>query len=255
MRRYRFALRPRWILSHLLILLLVVVMVNLGFWQLRRLHSRKEFNATVRSAEAAPVVALDSLAVKAPDYRRVKVTGTYDIGREVLVRGRSFDEAPGAWVLTPLKLDDGHAVIVNRGWIPTEGVPDHVPKEVEPPRGTVTVTGLLMPTQTRGRFGPRDPTTGTLTDLARADIGRIQQQVPYDLYRDYVQVGDQSPKQPGDFPRPLPAPELDEGPHLSYAIQWFIFSTIAVVGYPMILRRRARQGDPPAPPTSAGTVL
>jgi len=54
MSRYRFALRPRWILSHLLVLLLVIVMVNLGLWQLRRLHERTTYNASVRANESQP---------------------------------------------------------------------------------------------------------------------------------------------------------------------------------------------------------
>ena len=53
-------------------------------------------------------------------------------------------------------------------------------------------------------------------------------------------------------PEPVPAPTLDEGPHLSYAVQWFIFTTVAVVGYPLILRRRAREleveGEPDREP-------
>ena len=57
----------------------------------------------------------------------------------------------------------------------------------------------------------------------------------------WVQLQREVPTPPGRVPRLLPAPELTEGPHLSYAIQWFIFSTIAIVGYPLILRRRARE--------------
>ena len=61
----------------------------------------------------------------------------------------------------------------------------------------------------------------------------------------WVQLTSSSPAQAGGEPEVLPLPTLDEGPHLSYAIQWFIFSTIAVVGYPLILRRKARDGDRP----------
>ncbi len=264
MSAYRFALRPRWILSHVLVVLLVVLMVNLGFWQLRRLDEKRDFNATARARQAAAPAPLDEVLAatdsfddaEAVTFRRVTARGTYDTDHEVLVRGRSLDERPGAWVLTPLLLDGGAAVIVNRGWIPTQGVPDHVPAEVEPPDGTVSVSGQLMATQTRGRFGPKDPASGTLTDLARADVGRIQQQVPYDLYPALVQVAEQRPAQDNGLPEPLPPAHLDEGPHLSYAVQWFCFSTIAVVGYPIILRRRARSGTPdgasPAPGTERG---
>ena len=77
--------------------------------------------------------------------------------------------------------------------------------------------------------------------LTRADVARLDQQVPEDLLPVYVQLLDQRPAVGDDDPEPLGMPELDEGPHLSYAIQWVIFSTVAVVGYPLILRRRARE--------------
>jgi cytochrome oxidase assembly protein ShyY1 len=245
---YRFARRPKWILSHVLVLLLVVVMVNLGFWQLRRLHTRREFNSSVRHNQAAPIVDIDQVlsptapysAAKPIAYRRVKVTGAYDPSQEVLVRARSLDEEPGVWVLTPLKTDTGAAVVVSRGWVPASGPIDHTPAGADPPTGEVTVTGMLIPTQTRGILGSKDPATGHLDTLARADIARLQQQVPYDLYPGFVQLATQDPRQASGFPKPVPPPTLDEGPHLSYAVQWFTFSAIAVLGYPLILRRAAR---------------
>ena len=86
-----------------------------------------------------------------------------------------------------------------------------------------------------------DPRTGRLPNLARADIARFQQQVPEQLVPAWVQLQTEVPRPTGRVPRTLPPPELTEGPHFSYAVQWFIFSTIAVVGYPLILRRRERE--------------
>ena len=246
MSAYRFALRPRWILSHVLVAALVVVMVNLGFWQLRRLEEKRGFNALVDARQGSPTVPVESLASSSPDsvaYRSALAAGSYDTEREVMVRSRSLHEQPGVWVLTPLVLPDGRAIVVNRGWIPTQGVPDRVPADAAPEDGDVTITGIVMKTQTRGRFGPKDPPSGTLTDLARADIERLQQQVPYDLYPVYLQLDSQGPPQSTGLPEPLGPLELDEGPHLGYAAQWFIFSAIAAGGYPLILRRRARELD------------
>ena len=251
MSSYRFALRPKWILSHVLIVLLVVVMVNLGFWQLRRLHEKQAANRAVVANTARPEVAVgdilrpgdDFAAGSASAFRRVTATGVYDVTNEVVVRARSLNEHPGVWVLTPLRLPDGTALIVNRGFLPTAGTPDAVPADAEPPAGTVTVHGLVQATETHGTFGATDPADGRLFDLARADIARIAKQTGYPLFPAYLQLKASEPTQAGSFPTPLPDPTLDEGPHLSYAIQWFLFSTIAVVGYPLILRRRARNGD------------
>jgi surfeit locus 1 family protein len=148
------------------------------------------------------------------------------------------------WVATPLRLTNGDAVVILRGFLPTQGIPDAVPADAEPPTGTVSVEGLLQETQTRGAIGPTDPSEGQLTNLARVDIERWQKQVPYRLYPAYVQLQRSDPSQAGPEPEVLPEPALDEGPHLGYAVQWFIFTIIAAVGYPLILRRSARNREP-----------
>ena len=251
---YGFALRPRWIASHVLVLVLVVVMVNLGFWQLRRLDERQERNALVRGRMAEPVVGIEDLLEPSDDaaaaedvlYRRVEASGRYLADEELLVRSRSLDGSPGAWVLAPLETADGEAVVVNRGWVPVTDPRGEVPDDARAPEGAVEIEGLVFPTQERGRFGPRDPQDEELESLARADVERLQAQVDPDLYPAYVQLREQQPAQQGELPVLLDPPELDEGPHLSYAVQWFIFSTIALVGYPLVLRRVARTREPEA---------
>jgi surfeit locus 1 family protein len=247
---YAFARRPKWILSHLLVLVLVVVMINLGFWQLRRLDQKRDRNALIEERMDEPVAQIDEVvdqgaALDAGEdvrYRRATATGTYAAEDQVLVRNRSFDGAAGSWVLTPLVLDDGTAVVVNRGWVPVTGDLELDPAAA-PPTGTVDVEGLVEETQERGRFGPRDPEDGTLDVLSRVDLARYQAQVDLPLYPVWLQLTEQEPAQ-GEMPTPVEPPELDEGPHLSYAVQWFTFTAIALIGYPLILRRRARSGEP-----------
>lgn len=246
---YRFALRPRWILSHLFVLALVVVMVSLGFWQLRRLDERRDRNAVVSSRLSQPIAPVDDVIAPADGpgagaavaYRRVTVQGTYLADEQVLVRGRSLAGAPGSWVMAPLRRSDGSIVVVNRGWIPNSGTLRAVPEELPTPTGPVTVRGLLQETQTRGDFGATDPPTGDLATLARVDVGRLARQLDGDVVPAWVQLTEQDPRPGRSDPRVLPPPELDEGPHLSYAGQWFTFSLIALVGYPLILRRNARE--------------
>jgi surfeit locus 1 family protein len=247
--RYRFALRPWWIVSHLFVLALVAAMVSAGIWQLSRRQEKRDRNDRVEARSALDPVDVQGLAAPGDfdsagdlEFRRVTATGRYLADEEVLVRSRTMEGAPGSWVLTPLALDDGTAVVVNRGWIPNTGDLHAVPDESKAPVGPVEVSGLVRLTETRGRFGPHDPATGQLTDLARADVARVDQQVDADVLPFWVQMLEQVPT-PDLFhnPAPVPAPDMDEGPHLSYAVQWFIFTTVAVVGYPLILRRRARE--------------
>lgn len=226
----RLLRRPKWLVGTIICALVVLAFVNLGFWQLRRLDERRARNDLVESRMDAPAVPV--LEAEGPlEYRRVSAEGRYDAAGEVLVRSRSLNASPGRWVLTPLVLDDGTAVVVNRGFVPNG---TDVPA---PPEGEQRVEGMLRATEERDRIGPRDPAEGTLAELSRADLGRIQQQYDRPLFPFYLQRLDDST----DVPFPLPAPELDEGPHLGYAVQWFLFAAVGLVGWPLLLRRSAQE--------------
>ena len=225
---YRFLLKPGWILSHIFVLACVVVFVNLGIWQLRRLDERKTYNAEVAAAEALPPEFLADLLpegaastteqVDAVLYRSVQVTGTYSVDQQVLVQNRSNGGAPGYWVLTPLVQADGTAVVVNRGWIPFSYTVDGPWTDFDPPAGTVSVLGMVRAPQVRPTSGlvtgPHDAPDGVLRALARVDVPRLQQQVTETLLPIYVDLQVQEPAQPGPLPEPIPEPELSEGPHL-----------------------------------------
>jgi cytochrome oxidase assembly protein ShyY1 len=235
----RSLLRPRWLLSHLLVLGLVVLMVNLGFWQLRRLDERRDFNAVVRARQEEPVVPVADAAQASAEYRRVTATGRYDAAHEVIVRGRSANGHPGVWVMTPLATDEGDGVLVNRGFLRSRGVPEAVPAEAAAPSGVVTVTGMLRPSG-EGPLRATDPEPGEVPTLGRPDVAWVDDRVAYDLLPSWLALEEQEPTQPDGVPVPIDEPELSEGPHLSYAVQWFVFSAIALVGYPLILRRQLR---------------
>lgn len=245
---WRFARRPSWVIRHVLVVVLVVVMVNLGFWQLRRLDDKRDFNDRVTARQEEPVVPVSAL-VSADDgtesdragtaeYRTATARGTYEVDDTVLVANRSLDGAPGGWVLTPLRLDDGSAAVVNRGFIGFDDEGELIAPA--PPDGRVEVTGLVQASQQRGSFGPTDPPGRRLDTLARADLDRYQEQVDYELLPVYLQLASSDPAESNASVVPLDPPALDEGPHLGYAVQWFIFSAIALGGYPLILRRVAR---------------
>jgi len=247
---------------------LVVVMVLLGFWQLRRLDEKRDYAALVATRQAEPAVdvlavvpageAVDSAGVDAVLYRTVTATGVYEDDDTVVVENRTYNGASGAWVLTPLRLDDGSAVLVNRGFVGFDRAGTIVPPVA--PTGRVSVEGLVFPSQERGRFGPTDAAEGDLEVLARVDLERFAAQVDYDVLPAYIQLIESSP--PEDVARegapalvPLGAPDPNEGPHLAYAVQWFIFSTIAAGGYVFLLRRVARDRGKGEPGTAAGSLI
>jgi surfeit locus 1 family protein len=246
---YRFAVRPRWILSHLFAVAVVAACVTAGLWQLDRLQSRREVND--RQAERADLPVAMVTDLLGPDdvdrvddvsLRTVEAIGTYRVEDQVTVSNRTFEGSPGYWVLTPLVTDDGVGVVVNRGWVPMSiGEPPDLHELADPPAGPVRIIGSLTASQHRGRFGAVDPTEGRLSRLARADIGRIAAQVDYPILPAYLTLAGQAPEQPGAVPVIVQPVELGEGPHLGYTFQWFTFATIAAFGYPLILRKVARE--------------
>lgn len=249
---WRFVLSPKWIIRHVLVVALVIAMVALGLWQLRRLDQKRDHKALVEArqeqpvADVAAVIPSDAVvgdaALEDVLYRNVRAAGTYVADDTVVVELRTYNSAPGGWVLTPLLLDDGTAVVVNRGFIGI-GLDGQIAAP-PPPSGPVVVEGLVFPSQERGSFGAADPREGKLDVLVRVDLARYEAQVDYDLLPAYVQRVTSDPEEPaavGDAQEliALGPPELDEGPHLGYAMQWFTFSTIAAVGYLLLLRKLA----------------
>ncbi len=239
--RYRFALSPRWIALHVSVVLLLVATVGAGLWQWNRHFDRESTRDLVRERAAGSALAIDEVDLTADSddwiHARVRETGVYLADQQVFVRGRSYLSAPGSWVLTPLRLDGGGVLVVNRGWVPVivqPGAP-----EVEPPTGSVAVVGLLRPTQERGRLGSVDPDEGVLDEMARVDLDRLAVQTDGPLVGAWLDLTAQNP--PVDLPTPVGEPDFSGGAnHLSYAGQWFIFAIIALVGWGILMRRQAR---------------
>jgi cytochrome oxidase assembly protein ShyY1 len=235
---YRFLLRPKWIGFTLLVVVLIVAMINLGFWQLRRLDQRREFDAKVEARYDAPAEPLDEVLVPGADpgdveWRPVIATGTYRPDETVHIVNRSQNGRAGDNVVVPLDLGDGRVLLVNRGFVAFRtDVPD-------PPAGEVTVAGRLRPSQERHFGQASDPSEGTLTEAQRVDIPRLQLQVDGELVAMYVDAFDSDP---ADSPavEPVVQPDLGEGSHLSYAVQWFIFSACAAVGWVLAVRHSAK---------------
>jgi len=228
---------PRWLLGHLLVVTICVLFVNLGFWQVRRLEERRLENTVLENRLAAEPVPIQDLVAGAGtdidslEFRGSSVTGAFEPSEEVLVRSQVHEGTAGWHVITPLVLSDGTAVLINRGWVPLEM--DTVPVQAAPPSGEVTVTGWLSLTRTRRSGGAVEP-EGRLTHISRVDLDRLQRQMPFSLLPVYL-VADAAGE---SLPIAVARPDAkDEGPHLLYAIEWFSFTLIGLVGYFFLLRR------------------
>lgn len=233
--------RPRWIIGSIIVVVLVVLFVNLGFWQLRRLDERKALNALfrARSLEAIDLPdeawGSDGLFKSGElEHQRVRITGTYEPHRTVLVRFQTRDGQPGYDVVVPLVTEKGVA-FVERGWIP-ERLGDGWPaEEAAAPDGEVTVVGIIAsPDDTDERRQKRDGTivvSGVRPASLAQELGYGNDALPY-----YIREVDPDRE---SYPIADGEPDLSEGPHLIYAIQWFIFATIVGTGWLVLLWRTA----------------
>lgn len=223
-------------------------MVFLGFWQLERRDQKREFNATVVSRTDIPPAPIgDVLTPQAnPDeieWRVVSATGRFLADDEVTIINRSQDGTAGYSPLTPLLLADGQVVFVNRGFVPLNVTSPQTPSE------TISVLGYLRKTQKRGSLGAIDSTDASATEFHRVDLSLISRRIEQPSLPMYLQLIEQSPAQTEAWPAPANLPELDEGPHFSYAIQWWFFSLVAVTAWIVVVRRALRKS------TSASDVL
>jgi surfeit locus 1 family protein len=232
--------RSRFVLPALLAVV-ALVCIRLGVWQLHRLAGRRAANRAALAARSEPELDLAQLADTAGTARlanrRVRAVGQYDRIHEIVLRGVSLEEAPGVQVVTPLRLPGGVAVLVKRGFVPA---PDAVSADLSPldEPGQVQVHGIALPIESSGRPGLPLTRDGRTT-WARLELDTLRRLLPYPLLGVYLlQAADSG--LPG-FPRRLDVPQLDDGPHLSYAIQWFGFAATAlIVGGIVAFRSPAR---------------
>jgi len=239
---YGFLLRPRWLAFHLVVVGAIILMINLGFWQLGRLDERQEFNRTVvERTEQTPVPIAELLAAPfdadTDEWTPVALSGTY-LPDQIVQFNVSQGGRAGENVLTPLVLapGDGDAlVIVNRGFIPL-GL-DEPPS---PPATEVDIVGVVRASQERGRGGLTDAEVEELTEVRRINLEVIAEQFDGEVAPFYVQLFSSEPPVTIGDPEPVQRPELSNGPHLSYAIQWFIFALCVAIGWTLAVRRSVR---------------
>lgn len=223
--------------------LFAVVCVFLAQWQwARRVEVVAQMRVVAQNWDAAPVALSEVLERNgtlnpAREWTPVTVEGQYALDEQVLVRNRPFNARPGFEVLTPLMLDNGDVFIVNRGWLPVgsaQDSPDIVPR---PPEGRVEVIARVKPGEPTiaGRGAPEGQiATIHLPDLAeRIHSGSV-------ITGAYGLLDSEDPVAPEQRPLPAPRPVNDEGPHLSYTFQWYLFALLGFVGFGWALRHEFR---------------
>ncbi len=242
MSGWRFLLSKRWAGYLALTILFAIVCVFLGNWQLaRRAEARAEIDRVDTNWSAEPVALSDALPTlssfdESQKWLPVVVTGRYVHDDQLLVRTRPRAGSPGFEVLTPLQRADGTVFIVDRGWLPTgsrQDSPDVVPSA---PQGEVTVVARLKagePTL-EGRSASGD-------QISTIQLHEISERLGIDNYTGaYGLLISEDPEATDARPLAVIKPPRDEGPHLSYAFQWYVFAIMAFIGLGWAARQEFR---------------
>ncbi|HUF30173.1 MAG TPA: SURF1 family protein [Gemmatimonadaceae bacterium] len=241
---FRRSMRMRQWVALLIGVLVAAACIRLGFWQLDRRADRSAHNDTVHARTAAPPVPLSQLGLPADSlqYQRVLVRGQWDYHHELALTGRSHNGSPGVHIITPF-IPNGieNAVLVNRGWVyaPDAAVIDFDRWRVEDSTAFIAYVELFPPPGERSPRSTRSPRS-----WHRIDTAAISRDLPYAIEPYYlVALPDSGALPAADRPARLAIPAIGTGPHLSYAVQWFAFATIALVGSMILIWRDRRTGS------------
>jgi cytochrome oxidase assembly protein ShyY1 len=242
-RGWRFALSWRWAGYTALVVVFAIASCGFGNWQFdRRAEARHAIALVESNYDRTPVPVSDVLDTlesydESQKWTPVALTGTYLKDEELLVRNRPFRGQPGFEVLTPLLLDDGTVFVVDRGWAPTGSRQDEPDEVAEAPDGPVTVVARLKAGEPT--LPGRTSIAGT-NQIATVHLAEVAERLDLPTYTGaYGLVDTQQPSPAATLVTP-PKPEPDEGPHLSYALQWYVFAILAFVGLAWALRQEYR---------------
>jgi surfeit locus 1 family protein len=212
--------------------------MRLGLWQMARLQQRQALNDELASRAVAPADVISQLPADTANahYRRVSIQGAYDYANEIVLTLRSRDGSPGVNIVTPVRLPaTDTAMLVVRGWVYS---PDGMTVDLPTWREGPQLNGIgFVETYPPPREG-RNSSPSHSNAYRWLDRRELETRFHYPLKPYYVVLI--SPPDSGSnsiIPR-LTVPPMDEGPHRSYAIQWFSFAAISIIGTIIFLRRK-----------------
>jgi cytochrome oxidase assembly protein ShyY1 len=233
-------------------LLLIPAFIALGYWQRTLWKDRADSQGLVYAKLDAKPAAIDAIdpigheVAQDQQWLAVTVTGHYDTAHQFAVRNRSQNENAGWYVVTPLVLPDGTAVLVNQGWIATSNSTEPstaMPTLPAVPSGTVTVTGWLQPDETTANTRITDDTsklpTGEIALITKSDL---QSRVPETLHDGSIELTSSNPANTGaGAAQPVPGPSYDNTMYIAYMIQWWVFAIIMPLTWLKLIHREAQE--------------
>jgi surfeit locus 1 family protein len=237
-----------WVLLSILSLV-AIICIRLGIWQLDRRQERLSLNEwTVSQLSQEPTtLGSEIYSLAEPEYRKIEISGNYQNEHTVVLRNRSYSDQPGVHLVTPLSIENGNgAILVDRGWISNEA---YIASGIQPFREDkfVKLVGIIRLSQPEPSISfladpTREPGSPSRIEWRVLNVERIQEQIPFELHPFFLELVE--PLNDTEV-MPIPNPEIDlsQGPHLSYAIQWFGFAGVALGGGFAWWRRRQPRKD------------
>lgn len=236
---FRFLLSGAWIGGFVFCIIFAVATVFLGDWQMdRRMEKLDEINTIVDNYDIEPVPYADAgyLFNDFNEQRKwtpVTVQGEYLEEDTLVARNRPRAGRPGFEVLVPFVTQSGDRVMVDRGWLPLgadASAPESIP---DPPAGQTQLTMRVVPSeQSLDRGAPEG-------QVASINLPNINEQLDYEVADEaYGLMASESPA-PAEAPQQMPEPQRDEGPHLSYSMQWFTFGLMSFVVWGWLAYQKA----------------
>jgi cytochrome oxidase assembly protein ShyY1 len=249
-------LSRRWALFAVTVVVLAYGCYWLGQWQFHRLHAREATNSQTRQNLGSPadpvaqVLAPGREARTADEWRRVTATGRYLPAQNIVIRYQTRDGSSGVDVVTPLRTTTGPLLLVDRGWLQTDNVGADQVQAPAPPAGEVTVVGWVRVDATGD--------AATVTDGSARAVSSVQiaqslaKTLDAPVYGGFVDAERETP--PPSTPLVhAEQPDLGNGPHFFYGLQWWFFGLLAVFGFGYLAYDERRKLRAPSASTSDGS--
>jgi cytochrome oxidase assembly protein ShyY1 len=230
---FKNLIRPRWIALTLFLLILIYLFIRLSNWQFDRYDQRVLRNESTNVALSFAPKKIDSVSqmTDLKQWEKVEITGNYLSDQSKLVRKQYLENNLGFWVITPFKIQNGENILVNRGWIPIGSSASSNQSIPLAPVGTVNLEGYLQPFN-ESITQPKDL---PLSQVNTIDYNYFESEIANNFY---VQLAKSSPMD--NQVAIIPLPELSNGPHFSYAIQWILFALLLPIGWYVLLKNETK---------------
>ena len=230
---FKNLIKPRWIALTLFLLILIYLFIRLSNWQFDRYDQRVLRNESTNVALSLAPKKIDSVSQMSDlkQWEKIELTGSYLSNQSKLVRKQYLENNLGFWVITPFKIQNGENILVNRGWIPIGSSASSNQSIPLAPVGTVNLEGYLQ-SFNESITQPKDL---PLNQVNTIDYKYFESAIAKNFY---VQLAKSSPMD--NQVAIIPLPELSNGPHFSYAIQWILFALLLPIGWYVLLKNETK---------------